>query len=307
MAPRLVGTLARVLVSSAVGTAARTCRRALLLVSLRRRVSGAQAEGLLSQQPQRRPCQQWRHPPAGLFRWQVLPTPFAIYADGIDHVVFEEFGAGEMARNLKTEVEQNALFKDEAYRRKFRKFYAEKFSPRVWQRDFGDAIILECPEPSYVGRDFADIADEKGMHVVDLFLDLMVEYGRKLRWFTVIGNHRVEKLRAMVSNPDTLITFSDAGAHIRNMSFYNLPLRFLQLIKQSIDEGAPTMDIERAVHRLTGEQARYHDRLIVTKFEGVIKTQGVNAILAHLKVNKSTAGCALRRPTPTLRQRVEKN
>ncbi len=162
-----------------------------------------------------------------------------------------------MARNLKTEVEQNALFKDEAYRRKFRKFYAEKFSPRVWQRDFGDAIILECPEPSYVGRDFADIADEKGMHVVDLFLDLMVEYGRKLRWFTVIGNHRVEKLRAMVSNPDTLITFSDAGAHIRNMSFYNLPLRFLQLIKQSIDEGAPTMDIERAVHRLTGEQARW--------------------------------------------------
>ncbi|MEB3733086.1 hypothetical protein ULF88_00705 [Halopseudomonas pachastrellae] len=45
------------------------------------------------------------------------------------------------------------------------------------------------------------------MHVVDLFLDLMVEYGRKLRWFTVIGNHRVDKLRAMVSNPDTLITF----------------------------------------------------------------------------------------------------
>ncbi|WVM88433.1 hypothetical protein UMZ34_20145 [Halopseudomonas pachastrellae] len=61
----------------------------------------------------------------------------------------------------------------------------------------------------------------------------------------------------MVSNPDTLITFSDAGAHIRNMSFYNLPLRFLQLIKQSFDEGAPTMDMERAVHRLTGEQARW--------------------------------------------------
>ena len=193
----------------------------------------------------------------GDFRWQVLPTPFAIYADGIDHVVFEEFGAGEMARNLKTEVEQNALFKDEAYRRKFRRFYSEKFSPRVWQRDFGDAIILDCPEKRYVGRDFADIANEKGMHVVDLFLDLMVEYGRKLRWFTIIGNHRVDRLRAMVSNPDTLITFSDAGAHIRNMAFYNLPLRFLQLIKQSIDEGNPAMSLERAVHRLTGEQAQW--------------------------------------------------
>ena len=32
---------------------------------------------------------------------------------------------------------------------------------------------------------------------------------------------------------------------------------FLQLIKQSIDEGNPAMSLERAVHRLTGEQAQW--------------------------------------------------
>ena len=100
----------------------------------------------------------------GNFRWQVLPTPFTVYADGIDVVFFEEFGAGEMALDLKDQVERNDLLKDESYRRDFRKFYGEKLSPRVWQRDFGDAIILECPDQSVVGKNFAEIAQARNIH-----------------------------------------------------------------------------------------------------------------------------------------------
>ena len=191
----------------------------------------------------------------GNFRWQLLPTPFAIYADGMDVVLFEEFGAGEMALDVKNQIERNTLLQDEGYRRNFRKFYAQKLSPRVWQRDFGDAVILNCPDSSIIGRNFAEVANERGVHVVDLFLDMVVKYGRALRWFTVIGNHRKDRLRKMINNPNTLITFSDAGAHIRNMAFYNLPLRMLKLVQESIDEGQPAMTIEQAVHRLTGEQA----------------------------------------------------
>ncbi|MEK1939348.1 MAG: amidohydrolase family protein [Pseudomonas sp.] len=191
----------------------------------------------------------------GDFRWQLLPTPFMIYADGIDVVLFEEFGAGEMALDLKDAVARNALLKDENYRRTFRKFYAEKLSPRVWQRDFGDAVILGCPEQQLVGRNFAEVALERGLHVVDLFLDMVVAHGTQLRWFTVIGNHREDVLRKMVCNPNTLITFSDAGAHLRNMAFYNLPLRLLKLVQNSHSEGQPMMSIEHAIHRLTGEQA----------------------------------------------------
>jgi len=191
----------------------------------------------------------------GDFRWQLLPTPFKIYADGIDVVLFEEFGAGEMALNLKDAVARNALLEDESYRRTFRKFYAEKLSPRVWQRDFGDAVILGCPDEKLIGRNFADVAVERGLHVVDLFLDMVVAYGTQLRWFTVIGNHRKDVLRKMVCNPNTLITFSDAGAHLRNMAFYNLPLRLLKLVQESSNEGRPIMAVEQAIHRLTGEQA----------------------------------------------------
>lgn len=191
----------------------------------------------------------------GNFRWQLLPTPFTVYAEGIDVVFFEEFGAGEMALDLRTQVERNALLKDEAYRRNFRKFYGEKLSPRVWQRDFGDALILECPDQSLVGRNFADVAKARGIHVVDLFLDLVVEFGRSIRWYTTVGNHKPEVVRSLVQHRHTLISFSDAGAHIRNMAFYNLPLRFLKLVHEAAHTQKPVMPIEQAVWRLTGEQA----------------------------------------------------
>ena len=31
------------------------------------------------------------------FRWQALPEPFDLWADGVDLVVFEKFGAGAAA------------------------------------------------------------------------------------------------------------------------------------------------------------------------------------------------------------------
>jgi N-acyl-D-aspartate/D-glutamate deacylase len=191
----------------------------------------------------------------GAFRWQVLPTPFTVYADGIDVVFFEEFGAGELALDLKTQVERNDLFRDESYRRNFRKFYGEKLSPRVWQRDFGDAIILKCPDQSLEGKNFDEIARARSIHVVDLFLDLVMEFGRDLRWYTTVANDDKKVLRNMVKDDNIIVTFSDAGAHIRNMAFYNLPLRFLKLVKEAADENSSMMSMEKAIWRMTGEQA----------------------------------------------------
>ena len=191
----------------------------------------------------------------GAFRWQVLPTPFTVYADGIDVVFFEELGAGELALDLKTQVERNDLFRDESYRRNFRKFYGEKLSPRVWQRDFGDAIILKCPDQSLEGKNFDEIARARSIHVVDLFLDLVMEFGRDLRWYTTVANDDKKVLRNMVKDDNILVTFSDAGAHIRNMAFYNLPLRFLKLVKEAADENSSMMSMEKAIWRMTGEQA----------------------------------------------------
>ncbi|MFM9033351.1 MAG: N-acyl-D-amino-acid deacylase family protein [Mycobacterium sp.] len=193
------------------------------------------------------------------FRWQHLPVPFEVYADGIDLVVFEEFGSGAAALHLRDEVERNALLQDEGYRRRFRKDYDNRFGMRVWHRDFFDAEIVACPDESVVGKSFGEVGiDRGGLHPVDAFLDLVVEHGRKLRWRTTISNHRPEVLRKLAADDGVQMGFSDAGAHLRNMAFYNFGLRLLRHVRDAERRGQPFISAERAVHRLTGELADWY-------------------------------------------------
>ncbi len=196
----------------------------------------------------------------GNFRWQHLPVPFEVYADGIDLVIFEEFGSGEAAMHLKEQVaERNELMRDENYRRWFRKDYDSKYGLRVWHRDFFDAEIVACPDASVVGKSFGQVGiDRGGLHPVDAFLDLVVEHGTALRWRTTISNHRPEVLKKLAREPGVQMGFSDAGAHLRNMAFYNFGLRLLRHVHDAQKAGAPFMTIEQAVHRLTGELADWY-------------------------------------------------
>jgi N-acyl-D-aspartate/D-glutamate deacylase len=195
----------------------------------------------------------------GNFRWQHLPVPFEVYADGIDLVIFEEFGSGAAALHLSEEVARNELLRDEAYRRKFRKDYDSKYGPRVWHRDFFDAEIVECPDASVIGKSFGQVGlDRGGLHPVDAFLDLVLEHGAALRWRTTISNHRPEFLKKLARDPGVQIGFSDAGAHLRNMAFYNCGLRLLKHVVEAEQAGTPFMSVEHAVHRLTGELADWY-------------------------------------------------
>jgi N-acyl-D-aspartate/D-glutamate deacylase len=194
----------------------------------------------------------------GDFRWQHLPVPFEVYADGIDLVVFEEFGSGAAALHLRDEVERNELMRDESYRRRFRKDYENKMGVRVWQRDFFDAEIVGCPDASLVGKSFGDVGLERGLHPVDAFLDLVLAHGTALRWRTTISNHRPDVLKKLARDPGIQMGFSDAGAHLRNMAFYNMGLRFLRHVHAAEQAGRPFMTVEAAVHRLTGELADWY-------------------------------------------------
>jgi N-acyl-D-aspartate/D-glutamate deacylase len=194
----------------------------------------------------------------GNFRWQHLPVPFEVYADGIDLVIFEEFGTGAAALHLRDEVERNELIRDEGYRRRFREDYEAKFGVRVWHRDFFDADIVDCPDTDVIGKSFGRVGTERGLHPVDAFLDLVVEHGKALRWRTTISGHRPEILKKLARDDGVQMGFSDAGAHLRNMAFYNMGLRLLRHVRDAEVAGNPFMTIERAVHRLTGELADWY-------------------------------------------------
>jgi N-acyl-D-aspartate/D-glutamate deacylase len=192
-------------------------------------------------------------------RFQHLPVPFELYSDGIDLPVFEEFGAGTAALHLRDQLERNTLLADKEYRRKFRRqFDRIKLGPSLWHRDFHDAVIVECPDQTLIGKSFGKIAEERGLHPLDAFLDVLVENGeRNVRWTTVVANHRPKQLNKLAAEPSIHMGFSDAGAHLRNMAFYNFSLRLLKRVRDASRDGRPFLSIEHAVYRLTGEVAEW--------------------------------------------------
>ncbi len=186
------------------------------------------------------------------FRWQHLPVPFDVWADGIDVMVFEEFGAGVDALNIRDLMKRSELLADEDYRRRFRKEMTSK-GFKVWHRNLYLADIVECPDASLIGRTFGEIADDRGVEPADALLDLAVQYGKRLRWHTTVANDRENLLDDLQQSDVVQIGFADSGAHARNMAFFNFGVRMLERVDKR-----KFMSIERAVHRLTGELADWY-------------------------------------------------
>ena len=193
----------------------------------------------------------------GDLRWQSLPLPFELWVDGMEVPVIEELGAGTQALHETDLERRKALLADPAWREMFRSQWSNPLSPKAWHRDLSEPKIIDCPDPALVGRSFADVARERGQDPLDCFLDLQAEFGNDLRWYTVVGNDRLRELEYVVDHPAVLVGFSDAGAHLRNMAYYDFPLHLLRLVLNAEREGRTLMSRERAVHRVTGEIADF--------------------------------------------------
>lgn len=190
-------------------------------------------------------------------RMQALPNPFDLWVDGLEVPVVEEFAAGTAALHESDPSARSALLRDPEYRRRFARDWTNRFLGRAYHRDLFEAKVVHCPNPALAGKSFGEIAKERGQAPLDVFLDLQAEHGNRLRWYTVVGNDREEELRWILTRPSILVGFSDAGAHLRNMGYYNFPLRMLKRVRDAERAGRPFMSTGRAVQRLTSEIADY--------------------------------------------------
>ncbi len=189
-------------------------------------------------------------------RFQSLPQPFRMWTDGLENPIIEEFGAGTQALHLASSARPE-LLNDPEYRAKFRRQWTNRFKGRAFHRDLHEANIVGCPDNSMIGLTFAEVGERRGVDPLDAFLDLQSEFGNDLRWQTTLGNTNPDSVAWIVSHPQAIIGFSDAGAHLRNMAFYNFPLHMLRLVKQLAANGNSPLTLGEAVHRLTGEIADY--------------------------------------------------
>ena len=191
----------------------------------------------------------------GDLRWQSLPQPFELWVDGLEVPVMEEFGAGTAALHETDPEARRALLRDPEWRAGFKKQWSDRLARKAWHRDLAEPHVVGCPDETLVGKTFAEIAADRGVDPLDCFLDLQAEFGNDLRWYTVVGNERRRELEWVVNHPSVVMGFSDAGAHLRNMAYYDFPLHLLRLVLRAEGEGRHLMTRERAVHRLTGEIA----------------------------------------------------
>ncbi len=203
----------------------------------------------------------WRLFPATLFvfnrllganiRFQTLTEPFTVFSDGPITPLFEEFPAGARLNDCDTGEERRALWRDKMFRAKFRREW-ERWH-RTFHRRLDQMTIIACPDPSLVGRSFADIAERESRDGIEVFIDLLERFDESLRWVSTGANDRPEVRRKLLSHPGILPGFTDAGAHVRNLGYYD---GALSLLRQAATTGF--LPLEKAIARVTGEPARWY-------------------------------------------------
>jgi N-acyl-D-aspartate/D-glutamate deacylase len=104
------------------------------------------------------------------------------------------------------------LYADAGFRAAFR----DKMdtAPDEFVRSFGDTLITEyLPEPALDERPLAAVARERGMHAIDLMLDLGLATDLAARFRMPVANHNEDEVAELLLDPHMVLGLSDAGAH----------------------------------------------------------------------------------------------
>ncbi|MBD2183219.1 D-aminoacylase [Planktothrix sp. FACHB-1355] len=193
----------------------------------------------------------WNRILKGNVRFQTLTEPFTIYSDGSVTPLFEEFPTGAQLNSCNSRQERQKLWESETFRRQFRQEWLNN-----WRKSFHRQLdlmeIVRCPETSWQGLSFAEIAAQKQQEPVDFFMEVLQKYDTDLRWVATGANDRLKPRLALMQHPYILPGFTDAGAHVRNLGYYD---GALSLLKQAVV--TKFLAPEMAIARVTGEAARW--------------------------------------------------
>ncbi|MBS1956306.1 MAG: amidohydrolase family protein [Cyanobacteria bacterium SZAS-4] len=184
-------------------------------------------------------------------RFQTLAEPFVIYADGCLTPFFEEFSAGVRLNNCKSRSERQALWSDPKFKEEFKKSWYGGF-PRTFHRNFDLMTIANAPDATLAGQSVGQAARNAGVDPLQYFMSLLEKYDEDLRWFACNANQRPNVRQKLISHPHILPGFSDAGAHSRNLAFFDNALSVLR--QAATTEFLP---FHKAVARVTSEPASW--------------------------------------------------
>jgi N-acyl-D-aspartate/D-glutamate deacylase len=216
----------------------------------------------------------------GRFHFQVLATPFRMYAEGMICPIFEEFESSRqlMACDIEDADARRAILATDAFGELFVREWHDAGAVSTFNRDLDALHVERCPVTEWQGETFGAIyrrlrSFQAGDAAVArspaeavalasfpnpigregaLLLHLARRYDRDLRWWFTVANDRPEVLEQLLFHPHMLPGFNDSGAHLINLAFFDGNLLTLQIAqRRSLEQ------VARAVQRLTREPAEF--------------------------------------------------
>jgi N-acyl-D-aspartate/D-glutamate deacylase len=215
----------------------------------------------------------------GRFHFQVLATPFRVYAEGAICPIFEEFVSTRrlMACELEDAAGRRAILDAREFGELFVREWHDRGAVSTFNRDLDSMTVERCPVPDWDGETFGairrrlaafqagdrnvarspDEAEALGSFAPmdregEFLLHLLRRYDRALRWWFVVGNDRPAILKKLLFHPHMLPGFNDSGAHLINLAFFDGNLLALKMAAQG-----SLAQVAEAVRRLTRAPAEF--------------------------------------------------
>ncbi len=140
------------------------------------------------------------------------------------------------------------IYADPAFRDAFR----AKAAGPTFLRRWATTAISHCPtEPSLQERTVGEVAKERGVNPVDLMLDIALATRLEARFRMAVFNHDENEVGQLLTDRNTVIGLSDAGAHASQLCDACTPTYLLA--RWVREKGA--IALEEAVRMLTSRPA----------------------------------------------------
>ena len=166
----------------------------------------------------------------------------------------EGLSAWRPALGLKGQALRD-LLASTAFRDGVRAELASPASFRLFNGEWDQVQVVEVSQPAHAHmeqRTLAELAGAAARHPLDVMLDLALSEDLKTVFTATLLNSDEAAVARMINHPDSLVSLSDAGAHL---TFFNDAAFGLHLLGHwSRDLGA--LSLQAAVHRLTGQPAQ---------------------------------------------------
>jgi len=117
--------------------------------------------------------------------------------------------------------------------------------------DFDLMYVMDKPSPPF--KSVAEVAAARGVHPVELMMDLAVEHDMQAFFNQPLFNEDQDAVLAMMKHPYSVVTFSDSGAHVSQIMDSSLQTHvFAHWLRER-----QAVTLEEAVNMLTFVPASY--------------------------------------------------